>query len=243
MKALLIIVGVIVGILLLLVIAFVCGRAKLHITCRGKVRVVASILGFRYTLYTDEEDQKTKRMVWRSGDPDRVLRRELKRQKKAALKALKKKQKRTQKLAEQKLERRANNQPDPNLIENLGVVAAMVKHFYTLTRGKIRIQVNAMHIKVASDDAAKTAIRYGVIVQAVSYLFQWIESHYTHVEREDGDMTVETDYTATEMSSDIDIVCTVPVRHALKIFSELQTAYKKEQSVALAKAKKRCQNQ
>ena len=90
MTALYIAIGVVAGLLLLIVMAFLFGRAKVRIVCRDKLTVRASILGIRFTLYPDKKEKpEEKKSLKKCRNPHRALQRELARQEKAARKKLK----------------------------------------------------------------------------------------------------------------------------------------------------------
>ena len=241
MNILWIILGVVLGIFLLLLLALLFGKAKIRIVCQGSVRVVASILGIRFTLYPEKEEKENKRAkkVLRCSNPDRILKKELRKQQRAARKARRKKLKAKAKLLQKRSRKAVAQQPDPNLIENLQMVFALVKRFYALTRGNVRIRVSKMHISVATDDVAKTAVVYGTVVQSAAYLLQWIETHFNHIEREDGDMTITPDYLSETTTSDIDISFSIGVSKAIKIALGMLASYKIEKRKAYQKAKKR----
>ncbi len=241
MSILLIVLGVVLGLILLVALAILFGRAKLRITCQGKVRVTASVLGIiRLTLVSDQEPEEEALLaLHRCADPDRVLKKELRRQRRLAKKALKKKEKALCKALQHKQEQKKAGQPDPNLIENLQMISALIKQFYEVTKGKITVNVKRMHLTVASKDAATTAILYGTVVQSAACLLQWIDTHFMHIKRKDGAMEIVPDYLSEKMTSDIDIVCSVNLRKALKVLCTMIIAYRSEKRIALANAKRR----
>lgn len=241
MNILLIILGVILGIILLLLLAILFGKAKVRVICQGSVRVIASVLGIQFTLYPDKEEKENKRAkkLQHCSDPEKILKKELRKQERAARKAREKKLKAKAKHLQKKNRKAAAGQPDPNVIENLQMVFALIKRFYTLTKGNIRIRVSKMHVSVATDDVAKTAVLYGTVVQSAAYLLQWIETHFNHIEREDGDMTITPDYLSETTTSDIDIAFSIGLRKALKIALGMLASYKIEKRKAYKKARLR----
>ena len=96
-----------------------------------------------------------------------------------------------------------------------------------------------MHLFVGTDDAAQTAILYGVILQSASYLLEWIEAHFAHIRRKPGDMTVEPDFEGGKTFADIDLTLKVRVFTALRVFLGLKDAYRAESRRAQRKAAKR----
>ncbi len=223
-----------------LLILFV-GNAKVRVITSDQIRVIASICGFRFTIYPDKKDipRKKPKNLAKCRNPEAVLRRELRRQERRKAKAERKKQRaaeRAKKRNEKKIGIPQKYCPVPNLKENLEMVLALLKKFYTRTKGKIKIKIKKLHIRVATDDAAQTAMLYGVAVQLVSYLIGYVETNYTKVERRDGDLSVEPDFTKNESSADIDIIFRAKVWRAILIAVDMVDAYDKEKKIAYRKA-------
>ena len=243
MKILLIVLGAVLGLVLLVLLSILFGKAKIRIVCQGKLKVVASILGIRFTLYPEKKKKKKEpRLLLRCHNPDKVLKKELRQQRKAAKKLQKKKLKKKKKYIRKKEKQRKAGLPDPNLLENLQMILALLKRFYKTAKGAAKIEVRQMHLTVASGDAATTAVLYGTIVQSAAYILEWIDTHFATIKRRDGAMTIEPDYLSSSMTSDIDITCSLSLRKGAKIALEMLSAYKKEKATALQKAKKRVQN-
>ena len=244
MTALWITLSVIGGLILFIALLILLGSAKIRISCYQKPKIVASVLGIRFTLVSDKEPEGAQKDLSRCRNPRRALKKELKRQQKEAKKAEKKKQKAAIKAAqkaEKKKEKKAlaASQPTPNLKENLEMITNLLKKLYRVTRGKIGIRIKRMHISVGTDDAAKTAILYGVILQSAAYLLQWIETHFTHLRRDPGDMQIRPDYLSGKTHAQIDIICSIRLYRALGIGIKMLSAYTSEKKKALKKAKKR----
>ncbi len=232
---------IILGVLLVsAVLIFFFGNAKLRVISKDRIRVVASICGISFTIYPDKKDAPKKpRNLARCRNPEAVLRRELKRQQRAKEKAERKKEKaakRAAKRAEKKIGIPQKYCPVPNLKENLEMILALLKKFYHKTRGKIRIKVNKLHIRVSADEAAHTAILYGVVAQLVYRIVAYVEDNYTALERRDGDLSVDPDYASSECSADVDIVLSAKIWRAIFIFIDMVNAYDAEKKIAYRKA-------
>ena len=107
---------VLAGLLLLIVLAFLFGKVKVRVTCKKHIKVVASVLGVRITLYTNEK-QEAEQDLSKASFPERILKKELKRRKKQAEKAKKKRLKAAQKKHERILAQAT--QATPNVKENV----------------------------------------------------------------------------------------------------------------------------
>ncbi len=232
---------IILGVILITaVLLFFLGNASIRIVSQDQLRVLISICGIRFTVYPDKKNapQKPKNLA-RCRNPEAVLRRELRRQQKAAEKAARKKiraAKRAAKRAEKKIGIPKQYCPVPNLKENLEMVLELAKKLVRKTRGKVKVRINKLHIRVATNDAAHTALLYGVVIQLVSYLLGYVERNYTRIERRDGDLAVEPDYTTSECSASIDLLFSAKIWRAVIIIIEMIDAYDTEKKRTYRKA-------
>lgn len=232
---------IILGVILVaaVLILFVC-NAKIRIISADQLRVVASICGFRFTVYPDKKKAPKKpKNLARCRNPEAILKRELRRQQRAKEKAERKREraaKRAAKRSEKKIGIPQKYCPVPNLKENLEMVLALLQKFYKRTKGQIKIRIKKLHIRVATGEAAHTALLYGVVVQLVSYMIGYVETNYTALERDDGDLSVEPDYTSSESSADIDIVFRAKIWRAILILIDMVEAYDAEKKIAYRKA-------
>lgn len=238
MNGLLIALSIIGGILVLLLLALFFGSARVRLSFDGNLAVSISVFGIRKRLFPRTAPNKTLRDVSDCHDPERLLRKEEKKRRKAAAKALKKEQKRKKKKSGA-AEPAQKPAPAPNLKENLDMVLALIKRAYTLTKGKVGIEFRKMHLFVATKDAAHTAIFYGIIVQASSYLLQWVEDHFHHIARKEGAVTVQPDFLSETPSAELDIRLSVRLFRALGIGFGMFRAYLAERKRARRRAEKR----
>lgn len=245
MKALWITLAVIGGLLFLFLCLLFFGKAKIRIRCAGKLRVVASVCGIPFTLVSDKPKKEPK-LHELSGfsNPDRILKRELKRQKKA-IKLAKKKAEKLQAKAARKAEKKRlaaqqkELQPTPNIKENLEMILALLKKLRESTTGKIGIRVKRLHIRVATGDAAQTAILYGLVMQSATFLLDWIDRHFNQIERREGAILLIPDYPASKTTADIDITCSIYLSQALGLAVKMLSAYRREKAIAKKKARAR----
>lgn len=244
MKLLWIILAVLAGLILLVAALLIFGKAKLRIICREKVKLVAYVFGIRFTLISSEKKKPKEKNLSRCHNPDRVLKKELRRRRKAAMQALKKREKAAKKAAKKALKKKQKQEqaaqvPAPNLKENLEMVAVLLKKLHRATKGKVDIHVRKMKISVGTDDAAKTAILYGAVVQSAAYLLQWIDHSFAEIRRNPGDMEITPDYVSGKCHADIDITCSLYLSQILGIAVRMLSAYRTARAVALKKAKLR----
>lgn len=237
MHPLLIVLTVLGGLLLLLLLLLLLGHARVRIRCPGKaLRVTLSVCGIPFTLLSDAEKEIPDPKDLEH--PEALLRRERRRQRRAEKRAEKKRLRAREKAAKRAEQKRAREkgQPTPNLKEKLEMILALLQLLYRETGGKLRLRVRRLHLWVGTDDAAKTAILYGVVLQSATYLLQWIDTHLLRIDRRDGAMTVEPDFVSGKCHADIDLTCSIRLYTALVIGVRMLLAFQREKAAAMRKA-------
>lgn len=78
----------------------------------------------------------------------------------------------------------------------------------------VRVKVCHVRIRVATDDAAKTAQTYGVVSGAVWSALEFL-SYNMNVKRCDKNVEIYPDFTSTEFSTDIKLVLKIKPIHAI----------------------------
>lgn len=219
------------GVLLLLLLILFCGVAQLRVRCRDEVKVTAGVLGLRFRLYPQKEQDTSPRSFCRS--PNRALAKELRRLKREAKRA-EKKRKRKQAKAAQKADL-----PKPNLRENLAMIHALSKEFYRVSKGKIHIRTLRMRIVVATDNAATTALVWGGVSASASMLLGWLDEHFAPIEHYPGEVDIRPDFAGGESGADIDLVFSLSLWRALRIALAMRTSYGEEKTKAQIKAIRR----
>lgn len=215
-KAIFIILGVLLALILLLLLLLIFGKASIRLIFRGDLTVVLSVLGIRFKLFPSDQKPKS----------ERAKRRE----------ALKK-QKRKQKKALQKAQNAGK--PQPNLLENLEMIFSIVKLAHRKLRGKMIIQINRFSVRVATGDAAKTAILYGAVTGVCVAFWQWVDTEISPVRRKAGAMEVIPDYLAAQPSADLDLLLGMKLLPGLVIAVSLFSAFKQGRAYAFRQAARR----
>lgn len=243
-----IILWIILAIIALPVLVILLGSIRVRIVYRDRLKVQVGTCGINVTVLSDKKKKEKKHPPLKAcKHPERVLKKELKKQERARVKAAKKAEERRRKAALKKAKKKAQKAqkvqqaskpkvPTPNVKENLDMILALLKKLYRVTRGSIHVHFRKMHIAVATGDAAKTAIRYGIIVQSASYLLNFVEETFTHLKRDFGDMTVYPDYTSSKTKVDLDIVCRIRILKLISIGISMLLAFLGERAKAKKKA-------
>ena len=232
MKPYEIVILAVVGFFALISSLLILGKAKVRIVCREKLRVVLYVLGIPITLVSNRKKEPKLKDLSRRLFPEAAMRRELKRKRRAARRALAKRQRadrkkplRAQKKKAKNAALKASGTPKPSVSDRIGMVTELIKRLYRVSRGKMHVRIKRLYVAVATDDAAKTAILYGVAVQGVSYLTAWAEEHLVHLERDEEAVAVMPDYLSEKTRLDIDIVCSIHLSAALGIGIRMLISY------------------
>lgn len=243
MTALWIVLGVLFGLLFLILLLFFFGKAGIRIRYDGKMKITAYVLSFPITLIGKTQPTSTKKDLAQCKHPERVLKKELKKQKKAAKKAyqkaLEKKKRKAQHALQKKLQKA--NQPSLGIHDHLGIILEILKVLREETRGKVRVRVRKIKIRVATEDAAKTAVLYGVILQSASYLMEWINQRFCVVCRKKDELQIVPDYLSFSSSANVDIYCSMSVFQIAMLAARLLSTHKEETEKAILRTKKKAQ--
>ena len=247
MTVLFIILGIIFGPLLLISLLIFIGKIKVRIIFNGELSVIVSAFGIRYTVMSPKKKWKKEHpKLSKCPHSDRALQKEWKRQRKRAIKAERKRSQAALKAKQKQIEKRKKQHekkaqaskdiPSPNLKENLEIILALLKKLGKVTQRKFHIHVRRMHLYIGTDNAADTAILYGVIVQSASYLLQWINDHAIPIHRKKDSMIIQPDYLASSCRADVDIICSVRLRSVVSIGVRMLFTFFKERKRANEKA-------
>lgn len=225
-------------IVLLIVLVVVFARLRLHITLDDEFNLRVRSLWLHFNLADQTEEQPETKPC---KNPERVLRRELRRVRREELRAQKKARRAEKRKSKQK-EAPAPKAPPKlplNLPERIALITALVKRFYDLTSGRIRIHVRRLHITVSTDDAAKTAILYGAVCEATAVLLELVNDGYTPVKYKNGAVAIIPDYVSGKCDAKIDVVCSISLVRAFVILGSLVESHRIESARAQKKARRR----
>ncbi len=248
MQALFIILGVLGGILLLLLLLLLLGIVRVRLRYGGQkpLKVTVSLLRIPITLVGKQK--KAPPALKDPGDPHTLLRREERKMrrylKKQEKQDAKKREKQRQKALKKELKKRekaakkAAGVPSPNLRENLSMILELIKRFYAVSNGRMRVKVNSLRLSVGTDDAAKTAILYGTAVQLVNTILEWLDKVYLPITNREK-ATVVPDFVTGKIQADVDIVLSLHLRHALAMGVRMLLSYREESKKANRKARQR----
>jgi hypothetical protein len=193
---------IIVGAILLFIAALLALRVRIRIVLQNDISVTLHILCFRKRLFPRRKTPKRKYLS-------------KKRAAKNARKAAKKAAKDAAKAAKKK-KHLFSKKKKRTLAEKLVLVRAISAALIRKTRKHLRLHAARLHVRVATGDAATTAVSYGVVCQSLSYLLALFD-RVTKLKAVTPDVSVTADYLAEKPCADVDIVFSLRVLGALSI--------------------------
>lgn len=223
MNVLLIILATLAALLILLLLVLLLGSAHIRITYREQLRIVLSVMGIRYRLFPEHADGRSESKAA---------------QKRAKKRAMRKKRKKEEK-RKQLQEKKSAGEPLPTALEKLEMTVSVIKAVLRKIRGKMTIRVYRFHIRVATKDAAQTAILYGATVAAVSSVLELAQVYLSPIDRQDGHMQIVPDYLTEKTVAEIDISVGMRFYKAIPILFTFFSAYKNAKEKAQRKAARR----
>lgn len=126
----------------------------------------------------------------------------------------KKDPKERQKALEAKRKKKASS---ATLEENLDLVKRIASFFFSRFFRHLRIDVTRIHIVIGTDEAAKTAMLYGVAVQSVAYLLALLDKFTNLHGLQKQDVYVDTDFLSEEIRADVKIAFSIRLWHVLHL--------------------------
>ena len=210
---------IVLAAVLFFLIALLALRIRLVLTVKDSVSLQLRILLLRFTLFP-----RRKRIKPRDYSPRRIAKRERRAERKAAKKAAKQ-------LKKQKKKGHAVAAPGKNrtLPEKLRLARALLRMLIHRTKKHLRLHAARLRIRVATGDAATTAIAYGALSQSAAYLLGAL-GEVTRLRAEPDDVYVVADFTAERSSADVRIILSIRVWGVLAtalgvVFSYLRTKH------------------
>jgi len=145
-------------------------------------------------------------------------------------KRLKKEQKKAEKQAkkEQKKQNKGTKEEKPkekrDIAETVGLITDVVSGLLGSFGKHLRIKSERLHITLASNDAAKTALLYGSTAQALSWLLE-ILNRVTDFTYDPGEFSLDVDFLSDRIKADILIVFRIRVWHVFAMLGRTLVSY------------------
>lgn len=185
-------------------------RVHIDITCNEDISAILRILCIKFALYP-----KTKKRI----NP-----------KKFAKGYPKEKVKNSDK-SEEKKKTKQKKVTDISLGEKIDTVISLVKILFSRFFKHLRLDVSKIIISVGGEDAAKTAITYGVVSQSVAYLLEFLDNRLKISKKRTGQINVFCDFTSEDVTYDISLSASLSVWQLLDIAISLAYNYFKGKDI------------
>ena len=125
---------------------------------------------------------------------------------------------------EKKIEKKKRRKEHPEeaqhertLSENLSLIIDIVKVLFKRFFKHLRIDLSRIHISIAGEDAAQTAILYGVICQSVAYLLEIMKNFKTVSTPDFSDVSVTPNWIGEKTTVDIKLSFSLRVGHVFDL--------------------------
>ena len=190
----------------LLISLLLSTKVLLHIRYEESLTVYLRVLFVKIRLYPSKKEKKK--------HPHSMSKRKAQKIKDSLQKKPKEEPK---KRKSKKKEKEKEPKEAPDLISIISIITSFVKSFLRLFAGSVRIRSSRLHIVVATEDAADTAIAYGALTQAINLLFPMLDGIKTFKHLPRGkELSVRADFLSDTSKIDADVELYIRVGSALK---------------------------
>ncbi|MBE6679826.1 MAG: DUF2953 domain-containing protein [Ruminococcaceae bacterium] len=199
-----------VGIILLLLVALLFVRIKFDIILEGDILVRLNVLGIKIPLYPAKE-KKIKTKKFKKGYP-------------------KEKESSKKKASPPKKEPAPSDEKIP-LGDKISTILSLIKLLFSRFFKHLRLDISKIIVVVGSNDAATTAISYGIISQSVAYLLEFLDNNLNISQKRNGEINVLCDFTAENTVYDVFISASLNIWQILDIGISLVYNYFKGKDI------------
>ena len=211
--------------ILAVILALLCfallTRIKIVLEAEADAKLFLKVLFLTFQLYP----RKEKKLKLSDYTPKR-LKQKAKKNKKALSKPKKKAKGASGASKDASKEKKKLSLDD--IVELTELVVALLKTFFPKFNRHLKLELTKVHINVASEDAAKTAIAYGAVSAAVSTLVDYLDNTLTVKPRTERDIAVYPDFLSEKSSVDIRICASLRAWQIVDIAFSLALRFVKE---------------
>jgi hypothetical protein len=210
-----------IGIILLFLVFLLTIKATVTIVYAGEVQLFLRVLFIKIRLVPAKKKKYPKSMSAKKAQKIKA-----KAAKKKAKKLAKKKEKELAKEEEKKAvakgEVKKEKKSPGEILDIISLVANLIKKVVGKFFGHLTIKLARIELKIATGDAATTAITYGAVTQAINLLFPVLDNIKTVKTPDAKQIDVVADFCSEESEIDIKISFGIRVWHVFHvIFSAL----------------------
>ena len=165
-------------------------KLRLHIIYENDLNVYIKVLFFKYTVFPEKMEKFS---IKKHGN-----------------KIAKKKS-----ASNPVLKQRKEGEAKDSLLDKIIFIKEILSVFFKTFANKLKIDIAKLNLKIASPDAAQTAIMYGAISGAVAGILEIIDSYSNLKQLEEGAVIVEPDFLSEKCEAKINISLSITVFGAL----------------------------
>ena len=203
---------VILAILFLFVLLFTL-PVRLVITCGEAVILKLHVLCFTITLFP-----KRKKQIDPNDYTEKKMKRRARRAEKKATRRARRAEKKAKKTALDAAKKAHEPCGKPTLRDNLTLARALVAALVRKTNKHLRLTAARLHIRVATGDAATTAVLYGAVSASLAYLLAALD-RVTDLRSKPHDISVCADYLAEKSHLDMRLIFSMRVWGAFSLLT------------------------
>lgn len=207
-------------------------KANVIIDFDEELRVTLRILCFNIQIAPSKGKKPVKIKDYTFKNHQKRLRKNysnyLKKQQKKEEKKKRKAESKAAKKEKKKAEKGQPKKPTRSVLDWIDIARAVIGALFSRFAKSLHIKVARLKIKVATGDAASTAILYGAVIQSVAYIIEILQ-RITNVDGlTKADISVDPDYLSESTSIDLCFVFSLRVWHVFNIlFGTIGKAIKK----------------
>lgn len=216
----------ILGSILLIIALILSLRIKIIIAFKDSLSVYLGVLFFRIRLYPIKFKKRRKKGPFRMSAKraakirERVRLREERKRLRRIQKAKEKEEKKKKALEKKQQQDQTQSKGKLDVgavIEILGVVRSLVTDLLSVSLSHFRLDLARLHVTVATEDAATTAIAYGAVCAALDSLLCALEPLKGFNAPKAKDLSVDYDFLSQQTKLDLKLVMSMRVWHGLHI--------------------------
>ena len=193
---------------ILVILAFSLLKIHFEIECNDEISAKLRVLCIKFSLYPKNK-KKVNINKYKKGYPKEKVKEE----------------------KPQKKEQSIKKTQDAGIDEKISVIIKLLGLLFSRFFKHLRLDVSKILITVGGDDAASTAIIYGIVSQSVAYLLEYLDSHLKISKKRKGEIDVRCDFTSENTVFDIKLSASLSVWQILDIAITLAYNYLKGKDI------------
>ena len=209
--------------ILLFLLLLLTLRVRFVLVCRETVVLKLRILFFSVTLFP----KRSKQINPNDYTTSKIRKRRRRATRKSEKKARRAKKKAAKRAKKSSASKGGLSNSTSTLREKIVLVRALVAALFRKTSKHLHLTAARLHVRVATGDAATTAILYGAVSASLSYLLATLD-RTVNLKSKPHDISVFADYLAEKSSADVKLVFSMRCIGALSLLFSVTLAFVKQ---------------